>query len=91
MSSIQETIPTYINVNRNLIIDKHIEKQVEIAEKFFENYDNKNTSNDFINQMLDKYIDFHSMFEGEDDKLKLFTWDSIRKHFANRSVKDISK
>ena len=88
--SIQEPPTIYINIHRNLIIDKHIEKQVEIMEKYFENYFNKNTSNDFINQVLDKYMDFHSiisLFEGQEDKLKEFTWDSVRKNINSRSVR----
>ena len=30
-------------------------------EKYFENYFNKNTSNDIINQMLWNYIDFNKI------------------------------
>ena len=87
MSSIQENIPTYINVDRNLIIDKHIEKQVEIAEKFWENYFNKNTSNDIINQMLWNYTEFYKIHKGQENKLKEFTWDNIKKEMNSNVFK----
>tara|TARA_R110000803_G_scaffold56497_1_gene113841 strand:+ start:385 stop:654 length:270 start_codon:yes stop_codon:yes gene_type:complete len=80
----------YINIHRNLIINKHIEEQVEIMEKFFEDCPHKNDVNDLINQILDKYMDYHSIFEGQEDKLKLFTWDSVRKHFNSKSVRHIN-
>ena len=90
MTTIQEPPTIYINVDRNLIIDKHIEEQVEIAEKYFENYFNKNTSNDIINQMLWNYIDFNKIHKGQEDKLKEFTWDNCRKEINSRSIRHIN-
>ena len=87
MTSIQEPPTIYVNIDRNLIIDKHIEEQLEIMEKYFENYWNKNTSNDIINQMLWNYIDFNKIYKGQEDKLKEFTWDSIRKNITIMSVR----
>ena len=87
MTTIQEPPTIYVNIHRNLIIDKHIEEQVEIMEKYFENYFNKNTSNDIINQMLWNYIDFNKIYKGQEDKLKEFTWDSVRKTMNSKSVR----
>ena len=73
-----------IEINKNMIIDKHIEEQVEIGIEYFKNCPHKNDVNDLINQMLDKYFEFHRIFEGQEDKLKIFTFDKILNILRNK-------
>ena len=73
-----------IEINKNMIIDKHIEEQVEIGIEYFKNCPHKNDVNDLINQMLDKYYEFNLIFEGQEDKLKIFTFNKILNILRNK-------
>jgi hypothetical protein len=73
-----------IEINKNMIIDKHIEEQVEIGIEYFKNCPHKNDVNDLINQMLDKYFEFNLIFEGQEDKLKIFTFNKILNILRNK-------
>ena len=84
MSSTNQEIT--IDINKNMIVDKHIEEQVEIAIKYFENCPHKNDVHDLINQMLDKYYDFHIMFQGQEDKLKVFTFDKVLNNLRKKNI-----